>query len=215
MTTFVLPARRPLSGALRLVTEAPWTLGVVLASLALTLLAQRTQAVEPLIATRAGVADGQLWRLVTGVLIHSNLGQLARDAVAFTLLSGSYEPLFGKRWPLLLFPALVIPTGAFLLLQPELPAYYGLSGAVYAVIAVAFLVEWTQSRGRPPRWIVAFSLVTLGKLIYESATGRLLIPMELGQGVVPAPAAHIVGLAVGAAGFFAMRARSAAVDGRT
>lgn len=186
--------------------DFPWTLGIAVLAIVATVMAQHGRWTE-LVATHDGVWQGQLWRLVTGSLVHSNFGHLARDVIAFVLLGASYEPTLGKRWLPLLLPSLIIPVAVSLVLQPLMPAYFGLSGAVYSLIAAAFLVEWQETAGHPPRWIVGFSAVTLLKLVYETATGQLLIPMELGAGIVPVPIAHIVGLVVGVAVVWSRRLR--------
>ena len=178
--------------------DFPWSLSIAVLAIAVTVLTQ-LGLLGALAATREGVLHGEAWRVVTGTLVHSNYGHLGRDVVAFLLLGAAYEPsLARRRWLTLLVPALVVPVVVSLTTQPQLPAYFGLSGAVYALIAAAFIIEWRETGGHPPKWIVGFSTVTVLKLIYETVTGQLLIPMELGVGVVPVPVAHIAGLLVGA-----------------
>lgn len=151
-----------------------------------------------LVADTEAIRHGELWRLVTGPLVHSNGGQLARDVIALVILGSAYEAEFRLRFSAALVAAIVVPCAAIAWLQPGFANYFGLSGAVYALLTMAFLHEWRTSKGRPARWVVVTCAVSVVKLGFECVTGKLLLPMELGSGVQPAPLAHLVGLAVGA-----------------
>jgi membrane associated rhomboid family serine protease len=105
-------------------------------------------------ADTALIRSGELWRLWTGPLVHSNWGQLARDAVALLILGAAYEPEYRRRFAVLLLLALPLPAAGIAWGQPWLQNYYGLLGAVYALLALAFLHEWFASAGKPPRWAV-------------------------------------------------------------
>ncbi len=152
-----------------------------------------------LVADTAAIRHGEWWRLLTGPLVHSNGGQLARDVVALVILGAAYEAEFRLRFSLALLAAIVVPCAAIAAVQPGFTQYFGLSGAVYALLTMAFVHEWRTSGGKPARWVVITCAVTAVKLGYECVTGQLLLPMELGHGVHPAPLAHLVGLAVGGA----------------
>lgn len=154
---------------------------------------------QVLVADTDAIRSGEWWRLLTGPLVHSNGGQLARDVVALVILGAAYEAEFRLRFSLALLAAIVVPCAAIAAWQPDFTQYFGLSGAVYALLTMAFVHEWRTSGGKPARWVVITCAVTAVKLGYECMTGQLLLPMELGQGVQPAPLAHLVGLAVGAA----------------
>jgi len=164
-----------------------------------------------LVADTEAIRSGEWWRLLTGPLVHSNAGQLARDVVALVILGAAYEAEFRLRFSLALLAAIVVPCLAIAALQPDFSTYFGLSGAVYALLTMAFVHEWRMSGGKPARWVVITCAVTAVKLAYECVTGNLLLPMELGEGVRPAPLAHLVGLAVG--GAFILGAMKAAPRG--
>lgn len=170
----------------------------VTATVAVLALVATVFAPQFLIADTAAIRSGEWWRLVTGPLVHSNTGQLARDVVALVILGAAYEAEFRLRFSVALVASIVVPCAAIAAFQPGFERYFGLSGAVYALLAMAFLHEWRTSKGKPARWVVITCAVTAVKLAYECVTGQLLLPMELGHGVQPAPLAHLVGLAVGA-----------------
>ena len=172
-----------------------WTAGV--AGLAVVFTLASRWAFGPLGGQLALLRSGQLWRLLTGPLVHSNGGQLARDATAWLVLGAGWEASLGGRFPWLVVLSLAVPTGVVALFKPEWTAYYGLSGAVYALLTAAFVHEWRVTGGHPPRWMVGTGAASLLKLLYEALTGRLLIPLELGAGVAPAPLAHVAGVGVG------------------
>lgn len=173
--------------------DFPVTAAVAGLALAATLLHP-----EVLVADTEAIRHGEWWRLLTGPLVHSNGGQLARDVVALVILGAAYEAEFRLRFSLALLAAIVVPCAAIAAWQPDFTQYFGLSGAVYALLTMAFVHEWKTSGGKPARWVVITCAVTVLKLGYECVTGQLLLPMELGHGVQPAPLAHLVGLAVGA-----------------
>lgn len=184
--------------------DFPWTAGVALLALAASgasfVGGAAGRFVDGHLAAASGaIRAGALWRLFTGPLVHSSFGQLARDGIGFALLGASYEAELGRRYLRLLACGLGLPVLVEVLAHRRLAAYYGLSGAVYALLAFAVAYEWRHAVGRPPRWVISLAVVSLLKLGWETATGRLLIPMELGDGVRPATLAHLTGVLVGLA----------------
>lgn len=185
--------------------RAPWTWAVVVAALAATaafvgLLGAIGGAVgDGLLASRDGVAAGELWRLLTGPLLHADLDHVLRDVPIFAALAWALERRLGRPFGPLVVLSLLVPTTAVLLLQPQLSAYLGLSGAINTLLIAFVGVEVWGRTGRPSPWVVLLGIAHLAKLTYEGTTGALLFPMEMADGVQAAPLAHLAGAAAGAA----------------
>jgi rhomboid family GlyGly-CTERM serine protease len=191
-------------------TSTPWTGTIVAAAVAATMAllgllgGAGPAVVDAVVGSRADLAAGQLWRLVTGPLLHADLGHLARDLPIFAVLAWSLERRLGRAFVPLLGVSLVVPTGAVLLLDASMTAYLGLSGAINTLLIAFVGLELFDSRegslrGRR-RWAVAaLGACHIAKLVWEGLTGSLLFPMEMAGGVEPAPMAHLVGAAAGAA----------------
>jgi rhomboid family GlyGly-CTERM serine protease len=178
---------------LQQLTRCPWTFLIC----ALAILATTTAWQGWLVADVHLMVSGEPWRMLTGPLVHANLALLARDLVAFLALGALYEPVFGRRWPLLIAFALAVPTICVFAFHHELVVYYGLSGAVHAMFSAALVYEWQKSDGRPPWYLWPAALALATKLVIEMATGSLLIPLSLGSSVRPMPSAHLAGALAG------------------
>ncbi len=151
-----------------------------------------------LVAAAGPLHDGELWRLLTGPLVHVTPGHLLRDLAVFLVVGALYEPVLGRRFVPLLALALAVPTAAVFAAQPALGAYYGLSGACNALFVAALLTEWRRAGClRPPWWVLALAVAHGAKTAWELTTGTLLFPLDLGARVEPAPVAHGVGSLVG------------------
>jgi len=150
---------------------------------------------------RAAVLRGQLWRLLTGNLVHLGWMHLARDIVGLFLIWALVaRPLDGRcRIWLLCVCGLAVGLG-LLAFSPEIEWYVGISGVLFGLFCAGAL---TQLWARP---VYAGALLfgmtaVIGWTLYAGA-----LPGEtqdLGGKVVPQ--AHLYG-AVGGAAFIAVRA---------
>lgn len=154
-----------------------------------------TLAPEALELSREGVARGELWRIWTGQLAHCSLYHLGVDAGTLLALGFLYERAVGPaRWALILGIAAPVIAGAFLLLEPGLKAYRGLSGIDCAAFAVAVGVE---ARRRPALGLALGGLFA-AKLAWEQASGSFLFPAAgLGDMGLPVLSAHAAGALAG------------------
>ncbi len=173
------------------------TLLIALGALIFSALGLAGVPIDALEAQRDLVLDGQVWRLLTGPLLHTTIGMLARDVAMFAWLGILYERRFGKGYPTLLLAGIVVPTCAVFWLEPHHAAYYGLSGAVNVMFVAGLLLEIRTTRGRAPWWLWVAGAGYLVKLAYETWTGGLLFDLELGSAMAPAPSAHLAGALVG------------------
>jgi len=146
----------------------------------------------------ARIAHGQLWRALTGPFVHATWGHLVRDVALVAIAGVAYEAPLRSRRALLFAGGLVLPAIA-VLAAGDVQWYCGLSGLSHALLAAALSHELVVRRG-PARAIVALlCAVAVAKPLYELATGAPAFPMSLGEGVVQAPLAHAVGVAIGIA----------------
>lgn len=85
------------------------------------------------------VADGEWWRLVTGGFLHSGLIHLGFNMYLLWMLGNMMEPELGQvRFGLLYLVALLAGSAGALLVEPN-AVTVGASGAVFGLMAAAFL----------------------------------------------------------------------------
>jgi rhomboid family GlyGly-CTERM serine protease len=155
-----------------------------------------TALLDTLQYDRQAVLDGQIWRLVTGNLVHWSPEHFVLDAGAFVLLGLIYErPLRGAlaRYCLVLSLAIGLSLLVFL---PQLGIYRGLSGVDSGVFAAALVVEAALARGEPRRWLwlLPAAAIFVVKIAYECATGQLFFGTSaLGELGLPVPLSHAAG----------------------
>jgi rhomboid family GlyGly-CTERM serine protease len=145
------------------------------------------------------VAEGEVWRVVTGHWTHASTEQLVWDLGAFFVLAAACElrdDPNGRRRLLAAvgLAALAVPLTLWLVL-PGVERYRGLSAidsALFVLLAVLFLRD-ELAAGRPEGWWGGLALAAfLGKLGWEAATGGTLFAPAAG-GAVPLPLAHLAG----------------------
>jgi rhomboid family GlyGly-CTERM serine protease len=148
---------------------------------------------------RDAILHGEVWRLMTGNLVHWSAEHFWLDVGAFLLLGALYEPSF-KRGALsfvAFLSAVAFVIGASLLLfLPELHVYRGLSGVDSGIFAAALLIEAWQAKENARRWFFVgpAALIFTAKLAFECATGELFFgTSSLGDLGQPVPLAHVAG----------------------
>jgi rhomboid family GlyGly-CTERM serine protease len=169
----------------------PWR-SLLLAGLAVGFYLAAGPAPEFWVYARQGLAEGQLWRLLSGHLVHSDPAHLGWDLGALVLLGWAFEPLLRERfWYLLGVAALVIDAGLWFGLS-GLARYCGLSGLLNALLAAGLWRLWRQ-HGRHPL-VPAIALLSLLKPLWELSAGQALFTSTLWPSL---PEAHLLGLAAG------------------
>lgn len=177
----------------------PWTaLIVVLALLSTVAHVCQVPMVDDLLAChRKPLLAGQLWRLLTGPLVHADLGHAVRDLAGLLLLGLLLEQRLKSRFVWALLMSTVVAPAAALMASPSMVTYYGLSGTEHGLVGAGLAWIWRQAGWRPSLWIKALTVGVLLKLIFECLTGELLLSMQLPRGVFPAPVAHLAGTLCG------------------
>lgn len=182
-----------------------WTMALAAAMLAANwgLLASSSSWTAPLLKAfqydRDAILQGQLWRLVTGNIVHWSAAHFWLDVGAFFLLGAAFEPSFKRAH--VSFGSFVLATSLFvavavLLALPDMKLYRGLSGVDSGIFAAALLFESVQARTRPRRWwyLAPAALAFTIKIVFECWTGELFFgTSSLGDLGQPVPLAHAAG----------------------
>ena len=114
------------------------------------------------------VEQGQLWRMITGHFVHSNINHLLLNSAGIALiwaLHGEYyRPSFYAQ--LLFGLSLCISLGLFLF-YPQTAIYVGLSGVLHGMIIVGAIID-TQ-KGHRSGYLLFFGV--WGKIVFEHLQG--------------------------------------------
>ncbi len=143
---------------------------------------------------RAGIAADEWWRLVTGHLVHGDLGHLAANVLALIILGGVLESLqrLGIKTLLLLvmFGTIVIDAVLWLKL-PGLDRYCGFSGILNTLFIIAVYRQWRVTGD----WVYpALAVGGFGKIAIESGSAGAVLPLSSLPSVTEA---HFAGFVAG------------------
>jgi rhomboid family GlyGly-CTERM serine protease len=151
-------------------------------------------APEALLYDRQAIQDGELWRLLTGHLIHADAVHLAWNLAAFVVLGALYEtmarPSAARYLGLLLAGAVAIDAWLWWV-EPGWSVYCGLSGLLNGLFAAVALALWRATRNPLALLLLAGDF---GKIAFEAAQGGALLATSSWSSV---PGAHLAGLAAG------------------
>jgi rhomboid family GlyGly-CTERM serine protease len=109
---------------------------IVLLSLAIIMFVLPEQLTEQLIYHHQAIQNGELWRLVTGHLLHTNAYHLLLNGVALVLLWALHGQFYSVKnyLALMLFCSLWVSLGLYFY-APQLTQYVGLSGVLHGLFA--------------------------------------------------------------------------------
>jgi rhomboid family GlyGly-CTERM serine protease len=178
--------------------SSPWTLGLcaLMVAINLALLQPGSEPSGPWIDAlefnRQAVLHGQLWRLVTGSLVHWSREHFLLDVGAFLIVGLLYERHLRRSYPWILLASGVAVGCGVLWFRPDMTVYRGLSGVDSGQFAAAILVECGLAAREPRRWIWVLPVagVFAFKILYECLSGQLLFGTDsLGAIGVPTPVA--------------------------
>lgn len=106
---------------------------------------------------------GQLWRLLSGILVHANTWHTLMNIVALGLISALFASRFKWHQWLALIISLTIIANSLLLLQTKTMDYVGLSGVLHGLVVYCALFHYYK-RPIESRFILIGVIV---KLILE------------------------------------------------
>ncbi len=167
-------------------------LGLTALCVGLTLFGQ--MGLEWLRFDRVAIEAGQLWRLLTGHLVHLGWPHLAMNLGGLWLIWLLYGRSLGDRQWLVLIACSAIGISLTLLaFDPGLGWYVGLSGVLHTLIVVGIVVE-LRRHPLPGEWLLLALIAA--KLVWEQRHGSLPGSAELAGGPVIVDA-HLYGALVG------------------
>ena len=195
------PAHRNADGAGR--SPAPFPLLALGMGAVALLIASLPGADTALVFDRGALAAGEWWRLLTGHWVHWSANHLAWDVGTFVALGAACEMRSRRRFAACVLGSGLAISAAVFFLLPELAQYAGLSGIDCALFALLGAELWREQR-RADHRIAAVLAVALCvglalKVGFEWWTGGTVFVADLGASIVPVPAAHVAGAAVGLA----------------
>ncbi len=157
-----------------------------------------------LIYDRAAIAHGELWRLVTGNLVHLSTTHLAYNVAAF-LIAGTIIEIRGYR----LFTTLCISAAMLIgiilfVVEPAMYFYAGLSGIVTATVTYLCLLGLAEKGAWP--WLCAAMLAGLtAKIVVELILGKSFLLAVSTEEFMPVPLSHLIGAVTAILLFSSMR----------
>lgn len=168
--------------------------GLILASLMLLLSCLPVWAFTSLCLDSAAVSAGQIWRLLTGNLVHFGWAHTTMNLAAFLLCCFGLLADYPLRQFLLLFLSCCLAVGlGIYTLNPEYATYAGLSGVIHGLILAGLL----QSSAHPLWMRVGGLIVVIAKIVqeqqpdYQASDLQQLIPVPV------AADAHLYGALAG------------------
>jgi rhomboid family GlyGly-CTERM serine protease len=157
-------------------------------------------AADALIYDRQAIAAGEVWRLLTGHLVHLSARHLASDLLAFGIGGVLIERSWGRSSGAL-YLAMSAGIGLSLwALDPALARFGGLSGLAYG--NMAFLVLTMHARRQAGHGIAQMLLAAmLIKLLMDfTFTTSGLLGSSAGQAVT-VPLSHLMGVLIACISF--------------
>lgn len=144
---------------------------------------------------RDAISQGQLWRIVTGHLVHLGWNHVLLNLVGFWLIWQLFlnQRIATKTYSLILLLITFGTTTGLYLFDHELVWYRGLSGVLHGLLIWALLREWKCA---PVTHGIILVLVLL-KLLWEQIGGAMPGSTELVSGRVVVDA-HLYGAISGA-----------------
>jgi rhomboid family GlyGly-CTERM serine protease len=169
-----------------------WT-ATGLAALLLGLAAGGSAVREALRWERAGLADGEAWRLLTGHLVHLDLTHALLNAAGLLLVAALWRGVFRPpQWGVIVVAAVVTIDSGLWFLDRGLDWYVGASGVLHAAMAAGIARE-AAAGDRLALGLAAAGLAKLAAELWGPGPGSGVIEPSL---VVTS--AHRYGAAIGA-----------------
>jgi rhomboid family GlyGly-CTERM serine protease len=142
---------------------------------------------------RTGIAEGELWRLVTGHFAHLGMTHLILNvaglAVVWFLVGGAYSLL---NWAFVVALSLAVIDLCFWFLDPGLSWYVGMSGLLHALLVAGIVSRFRVAKAES----LALAAVIAVKIAWEQLAGPLP-GSEFSAGGAVVVNAHLYGVIAG------------------
>jgi len=171
----------------------PWS--SFLLALAMSLIyAFRGPMADGFVFERAAIAGGEVWRLVTGHLVHADPVHLVANVGALFILGAILESVLRVGPPVywsLVGLAMALIDLALWFWVPALDRYCGFSGVLNGFFIVVVYALWRERGDSLLRWV---AIGGLGKIALETWGGSALFPLSSLPSVTEA---HFAGFVAG------------------
>jgi rhomboid family GlyGly-CTERM serine protease len=135
---------------------------------------------------REALAQGQLWRLLSGHLVHLSLVHALLNCAGLVLLwalfARAYSP---RRWAWILFTSTLTIDAGLWFLRPAVDWYVGASGVLHGALAAGAVAFYRRGEGSG----AALLLLLIVKLAYEQHSATSVFAHDLPL----VPDAHLLG----------------------
>ncbi len=150
---------------------------------------------------RQAIAEGQLWRLLSGHFVHMSSGHLIMNMLGLGLIAMFFWPLLGNwHWLGAIALSAMAVSGAIYAFDSQVLWYVGFSGVLHGLFVVASLAN---IRVRPGEGRLLLTLIGI-KLLWEQVLGPLPGSEQTAGGPVLVDA-HLYGAVAGALYWLALR----------
>ena len=138
---------------------------------------------------RDGIANGEVWRFVSGHFVHLSFSHWVLNGAGLLLvwfLVGEF--LHDRQWIVVTLVSVVCIDIGFWVLEPQLQWYVGLSGLLHGYLAAGIIAAYRQRKIE----MAVLAAAVVGKLVYEQLLGP--VPgSEFSTGGAVITAAHLYG----------------------
>ncbi len=164
----------------------PWR-SISLTAVALILYEVFGPVQQTLVFDRAAIANGEVWRLVTGHWVHSDIAHLLWNSAALLLMGVLFERRLRSHVVTSLLAGTISVDIWLWWGASGVSRYCGLSGILNSLLIVGLIQLWSDQR-HPLVPLVVLGAVT--KIAIEIATGQALFTRTAWPSI---PAAHAAG----------------------
>ncbi len=171
-----------------------WQIPALLLAVATTIALTGSEGRELLRYDRDAVAAGEVWRLVTGHVVHLSPSHLILNGFGLCLVWYLVaDSLDLRRWLVAIAISLTGIDLGLWIFETELHWYVGLSGLLHGLLLAGALAGWS----RRPLEASVIVLAVAAKLAFEQLSGPMPGSLTASGGPV-ITAAHLYGAAAGA-----------------
>lgn len=164
-------------------------------------------ATASLFYEREALLRGEVWRALTGHLMHYSGSHLFWNLAVWIPAGAWAEQIAPRSTRGVMLTAAIVISAGILVLDRALDTYGGLSGMAAALLGFLALLQLERTpRGR---WIWGGVLILLGgKIVVETVTRETALAHFASPEIQPVPLAHLIGVMV-AVGWFLLTRRAA------
>jgi len=175
---------------------------ILVAIAALVIAASGSSAADALRYERGAVLQGELWRLLTGNLVHLGLTHLALNLAGLALVCGLFlKTLTARQWSVALLACALATTLGLLAFAPQVAWYVGLSGVLHGLFVAGALAQLRRGRHFAYAYLVLIGVKLTVEIVWGSSPELSAL---IGGNVVAV--AHLYGALGGLAGLvFSLR----------